>query len=421
MSPNPHEIDCGQPVLTPAEPRLELAVMGSEGRKACETAQAVTLIGSRRDCHLPINDPDVSKLHCAVVHTGSGFLACDLCSRAGTTVNGAVVRVTPLRAGDRLRVGPIDVQVSSHGPADGPPTTPARSGAGAAHLLALRTDGPTLHLVRDPEAIGTGMVDLTSSAALIGRRSTCDVVADTPDVSLVHALIFTYHGRPVVADLGSRSGTLLNGQRVQMAWLGHGDELNIGGRTLRVCCDGAGEATASATTHVPVAAALPQVPIAYPPKPSMPDANAVDELMQAVLGDLTAARARLDERAAEADKRQAEIDTLAALLNLQSEQLERKKTELAKRESQVEQALAEASRRLEEAVAREQAVAAAWAELDRWFAAWDSSRRAMTATEGEGRPAPRPAAGLGGLPDAPPIARPFPPLPGPASGPATNV
>lgn len=421
MSQNPHEIDRGQPVLTPAEPRLELAVIGSEGRKACETVQAVTLIGSRRDCHLPINDPDVSKLHCAVVHTGRGFLACDLCSRAGTTVNGAAVRVTPLRAGDRLRVGPIDVQVSSRGPAAGQLTTPARPGAGAAQRLALRPDGHTLHLVRDPEAIGTGMVDLTTSAALIGRRSTCDVVVDTPDVSLVHALVFAYHGRPAVADLGSRSGTLLNGQRVQMAWLGHGDELNIGGRTLRVCCDDGAAVSASATTHVPIAAAMPQVPIAYPPKPSIPDANAVDELMQAVLGDLTAARARLDERAAEADKRQAELDTLAALLKLQSEQLERQKTELAKRENQIEQALGEANRRLEEAVAREQAVAAAWAELDRWFAAWDSSRRAMTAAEGEGRPAPRPAAGLGGLPDAPPIARPFPPPPSPASGPATNV
>lgn len=421
MSQNPHEIDHEQPVLTPAEPRLELAVMGSDGRKACETAQAVTLIGSRRDCHLPINDPDVSKLHCAVVHTGSGFLACDLCSRAGTTVNEAAARVTPLRAGDRLRVGPVDVQVSSCGPAVGQLTTPARPGAAAAHRLALRPDGHTLHLVRDAEAIGTGMVDLTTSAALIGRRSTCDVVADTPDVSLVHALIFTYHGRPVVADLGSRSGTLLNGQRVQMAWLSHGDELNIGGRTLRVCCDDDAAATASATTHVPVAAAAPRVPITYPPKSSIPDANAVDELMQAVLGDLTAARARLDERAAEANKRQAELDTLAALIKLQSEQLERHKNELAKREKQVEQALAEANRRLEEAVAREQAVATAWAELDRWFAAWESSRRGMTAAEGEGRPATRLAAGLGGLPDAPPIARPFPPPPGPASGPATNV
>lgn len=375
MSQNPHNSERDQPVLTPAEPRLRLSLSAAGGQTVCETGQAVTLIGSRRDCHLPVNDPNVSKVHCAVLHTGHGFLACDLCSRGGTYLNAAAIRVAPLRAGDRLQVGTVAVDVAAGEQVAGVPADNSIQGDEQSDSLGLRVDGNTLHLFGGEDTSGADLVDLTVSAALLGRRSTCDVIANTPDVSLVHAVIFAYHNRPVIADLGSRSGTLLNGQRVHLAWLRDGDDLDIGGHGLRIRCDQ--EVVTGPTIDASRRQSLPMVPLAHQPtggrsandpppaadnysRPlAIPDANAVEALMQVVLGDLTTARARLDERAAAVDKRQAELDTWSALLKLQSEHIEQTKADLARREEQLEQALAEVQRRLDEAAAREQAVTAA--------------------------------------------------------------
>lgn len=57
---------------------------------------------------------------------------------------------------------------------------------------------------------------------------------DTPDVSLAHALVCLVAGRPAICDLGSRSGTLVNGQRTDLAWLADGDQVEIGGERLTV-------------------------------------------------------------------------------------------------------------------------------------------------------------------------------------------
>ena len=52
---------------------------------------------------------------------------------------------------------------------------------------------------------------LDSLPAVIGRRQACRVLIDTPDVSLAHALLLTINECPAVMDLGSRSGTFING------------------------------------------------------------------------------------------------------------------------------------------------------------------------------------------------------------------
>ena len=75
--------------------------------------------------------------------------------------------------------------------------------------------------------------------AVIGRRQACQVVLDTPDVSLGHALLLAIEGRLAVFDLGSRSGTYVNSERVTLVWLRPGDHLSIGGEQLTVHWEGA--------------------------------------------------------------------------------------------------------------------------------------------------------------------------------------
>ena len=79
------------------------------------------------------------------------------------------------------------------------------------------------------------VVDLTQERTLIGRAEHCDVCLDDTTVSGDH-LEIARHGQALVAtDLGSRNGTLLNGQRLtRSVRLADGDTLALGGCRMRV-------------------------------------------------------------------------------------------------------------------------------------------------------------------------------------------
>jgi pSer/pThr/pTyr-binding forkhead associated (FHA) protein len=374
-------------------PWLRLSASSNSRPVHCETLEPVTLIGSRRDCPLSLNDPDVSKVHSAIVHTGRELLVIDLRSRAGTILNGHAVMVSPLKPGDRLRIGGVDAVVTEAGRPAPPIATP-------------RPPAPAV-------ALGGRAMDLSRGAAVIGRRSTCDIVLDTPDVSLAHALVFVFDGQPAIYDLGSRSGTYLNGQRVLTAWLHDGDRLVIGGERLTVTC--AAPAAAEKPAQA-AAAALPSpaspmltpadevddadddvVPLltAAPesadrdlrtsgpspaPSPAPAPGQARDQLLDALLADLAAAQRKLDTRCAELeqqqsaltarsavlDQRQTELDAAAQRLAADAAQCETQRAALAQQAAQSQAELAAAREKLALAASHEQAVAAAWEELERW-------------------------------------------------------
>jgi hypothetical protein len=62
----------------------------------------------------------------------------------------------------------------------------------------------------------------------IGRASDNDVIVDDPQVSRHHCQLKLQHGAYSLADLGSRNGSLVNGQLVDEMALGPGDLIEIG-------------------------------------------------------------------------------------------------------------------------------------------------------------------------------------------------
>lgn len=73
---------------------------------------------------------------------------------------------------------------------------------------------------------------LKAEQNLIGRSSRCDVRIKHPGVSSEHAVIRQLPGSAILEDLGSTNGTRVNGKRVEVHTLRHGDQIGVGRESL---------------------------------------------------------------------------------------------------------------------------------------------------------------------------------------------
>lgn len=211
------------PVLPQHAISIALSAPTIDGAPSHQINKPVTIIGSRRDCDFSISHPEVSKVHCAVVHTGATVFVCDLRSRTGTYVNGQFANLSELVPGVALRAGEVDLAIAFGNQHDD-----QQAWASALSPTPLR-------LVDEKESEER---TIEYAAAVIGRRSTCDICVDLPDISLAHALIFFVDGKPAICDLGSRSGTRINGENILLSWLADGDTVWIGGAEWTIRWDG---------------------------------------------------------------------------------------------------------------------------------------------------------------------------------------
>jgi len=80
-------------------------------------------------------------------------------------------------------------------------------------------------------------VNITGRLTSIGRSENNAVVLDSDHVSRNHAVIDWNGDRFVITDLESSNGTYVNGARVQVQTLAHGDTLHLGGCEMRFFYD----------------------------------------------------------------------------------------------------------------------------------------------------------------------------------------
>ena len=73
---------------------------------------------------------------------------------------------------------------------------------------------------------------LKSEQNVIGRGNRCEVRIKHPGISTSHALIRITKDATTVEDLGSTNGTRVNGKRVQVHVLRHGDQIGVGRERL---------------------------------------------------------------------------------------------------------------------------------------------------------------------------------------------
>lgn len=181
------------------------------GKPAIPLGKAVILVGSRQNAHLHLLSRHVSKAHALILsHEGSVYIR-DLASREQVYINGVAEREAWLKEGDLIKIGSFTFKYK-----DGPKKGTGAAGdpaPDAANLVISGADAP---------------MAVAEKVMLIGRRPTCDISLIEASVSTAHAVIFHVGGKRYIRDLGSRTGTFVNGQKIHQQELAPGDNLRIG-------------------------------------------------------------------------------------------------------------------------------------------------------------------------------------------------
>jgi hypothetical protein len=197
---------------------------------------------------------------------------------------------------------------------------------------------------------------------VIGRRHSSQVLLDTPDVSLAHTLLFMTEGCPAVFDLGSRSGTFLNGERVMLAWLNNGDRLCIGGEELSVAWDGPQNREHLACDLTPIHAEVTESAEGRARSPGLGSFDDLGPMVEGLKAQINSSQTKFADRAAALEARESELE-------LRKAALERERARLALEEQTFARQLAEFETAVSSLRARENALekrraALAEAELD---------------------------------------------------------
>jgi len=115
-------------------------------RKDFPVIKEVTVIGRGENCDLRIPLEEVSRRHCEITLSDDEVKVKDLASSNGTYINNKRVNESPLKAGDRLVVGPIIFTVQIDGipeeitPVKSRAEKPATPEAGAEEIVELEAD-----------------------------------------------------------------------------------------------------------------------------------------------------------------------------------------------------------------------------------------------------------------------------------------
>ncbi len=206
---------------TPAGPAL-VPSGRFRGKPPVGVSRAVLVIGSKPQVHLQLLSDQVSQNHALLLQDeDGGFYIRDLGSRAHVLVNDKPVLEADLRHNDKIQIGPFTFRLSALTGASSPTAPPRRRAVAPEHIPALEVAGEDIPLRIDQRVF------------VIGRKSQSDAPLIEESVSTIHAVIFLLNGKYFIRDLGSRTGTFVNGAAIRQVELRFGDHIRIGQTDMR--------------------------------------------------------------------------------------------------------------------------------------------------------------------------------------------
>lgn len=203
---------------SPANSRYDgpalLPLAHHSGKPAIPLHRPVTVVGSRSTARIHLMSSTVSKAHALIVHSNGRTYIRDLASRTHIYVNGKQIRDVELAEGDLIKLGSFTFKfVQGRKRATAPPQA-----APPAELAVTGADFP---------------IPMDQRVLLIGRRPSVDIPLIEESASTAHAVIFEMNGDRYVRDLGSRTGTFVNGVSTHQHKLTPGDTLRVGDTDIR--------------------------------------------------------------------------------------------------------------------------------------------------------------------------------------------
>ena len=145
----------------------------------------------------------------------------DVNTESGTYVNGEkILAPMPLRAGDTVRVGSVELEVVEEDLSGGAKTLVLSGTA----LMDMGSGGWSLVADSGPEK---GQIIPIKERTEIGRALECDISILEPSLSRKHAELYIDNGDLIVEDLGSANGTYVNAKKIEKQSLKDGDILQF--------------------------------------------------------------------------------------------------------------------------------------------------------------------------------------------------
>jgi pSer/pThr/pTyr-binding forkhead associated (FHA) protein len=195
---------------------------GPEKGKTHQLTAADTTIGRDTTNDFVLADAAVSRRHVMLKYQDDKFILIDVGSAGGTKVNNQPVTGKSLAAGGIIQIGQtqltlVDVEAG---------TAPQASASDATMVSQPESGGGVLIVQSGPDA-GKSF-PLVQGENTIGRDNDCQIILTDQTVSRQHAMVRRQEDSCTVHDLGSRTGTRVDGETLTELTLSSGDAISIG-------------------------------------------------------------------------------------------------------------------------------------------------------------------------------------------------
>ena len=234
-------------MVAPSDSGPSLVVISDAGRtRQIPIPSSGIVLGRDTQLGPPFTtDQYVSRNHVSVQRRGDGVEIADLGSANGTYVNGTRVHAQArLQDRDVLRIGQIELRLAvpeetvtaGDRGAHGGGAHAGGVGAAEVYTAGVRAggDGPCLAIVA-PDAFSGRRFRLAGYDLVVGRDPASGICLDDPHISWTHAALRRHGDAVYVQDLGSTSGTFVNGQALTaVRELRPGDIVTFAGISARL-------------------------------------------------------------------------------------------------------------------------------------------------------------------------------------------
>ena len=211
---------------------------GPQAGTSIPITQAQTVIGRSSGSDIQLDDPRVSRTHAEINYSDGNFTITDAQSSSGTIIDGDASSETVLQPGAEIKFGESEavfMQGQSSVPQSSSTSDTNDSGGsdpGQTIIATQETEMVMRYLaVTDGPSKGT-TVQLKVGQTSIGRDQGNDIQISDASVSREHAVIISSPTESTIVDLGSSTGTTVNGESVGGGKVGPGDVISIGENSM---------------------------------------------------------------------------------------------------------------------------------------------------------------------------------------------